>query len=305
MKEWQLTIIFGYIYTLSQIWVTFKASDKNYEAKKTLILGIAILILFLIFSGWLPLERPQKLFQSLIQEFSNTVDLKTLIIWALMIILVPETVRFYFKKFSPKKIIKTSKNKKGRKSIKRNNSKGNNSFQDSLTNDLSKWKVITGQPQISNIRGFNTASSLLLEEYPLDRRHSFIIANTKEIKNGKIECDVYLERDALVNIVFRADSGPGRFYMARVDSRSAGSCGILYCENYTSWNYIQTPNVIAPSDHWYHIEVTFKDNNLSLKIDNSTVVSLNDQRLAIPGYVGIFNEVKRAFVNNFVVTELN
>lgn len=201
--------------------------------------------------------------------------------------------------------LKNLKFPKHKEKIKRISRKKRAIFQDNLVSGLINWTRIEGNPQISNIRGkppFNT--SLLLEEIVESKRHSFVGANNINIKDGEVECDVYLERDALVNIVIRADSSWNIYYMVRLDSRNGCFNSILFDRGGKNWDFIKSASVNVNHDNWYHVKVRFKGRTLKLYVDNRLNVSVVDQKLTGYGGVGIFNEVKRVFVNNFTIRKL-
>lgn len=178
-------------------------------------------------------------------------------------------------------------------------------FQDSLTGDLTKWTPVNGQPQISQIRGKSPYyKSLLLEEVQETRRYSFLGANYNRITNGEVECDVYLERDALVNVVIRANDHYNTYYMVRLDSRRGEYDGILYDPGSREWDFVKQSNINTAPDRWWHMKVRFRGSELKLYLDGKLVVATSDRRLPGPGNVGIFNERKRVFVNNFVIRKL-
>ena len=193
---------------------------------------------------------------------------------------------------------KLSKNKKRERAIRRKRAV----FQDSLTGDITKWTPINGQPQISQIRGKPPyIRSLLLEETQESRRYSFVGANYNKIQDGEVECDVYLEREALFNLVIRADDQYNIYYMVRLDSRRGQFNGILFDPGNRNWDFIKQSNINTASDRWWHMRVRFKGSEIKLYLDGKLVIATSDKRLPGLGNVGIFNELKRVFVNNFVI----
>lgn len=89
--------------------------------------------------------------------------------------------------------------------------------------------------------------------------------------------------------------------MARIDSRSAGSSGILITSNSRNWGYIKQPNSYVLNDRWYHIELNFHNSKIQLKID-SDIIAEEDSKIQIAGSIGMFNELKRVFVNNVLIS---
>ena len=298
----KITLFFGVapiiIATTFQVWSTFKSTDKNKEAKISLIVGVLILVLFSIVALYL-LGSLNKPIQSITEILQINVDLRILIFWTLAVSFAPKIAN----KIVPVFVRKGKAINSSRKQIptKTNTKKVVAIFKDPLNKDLANWHTIVGQPQISNIRGTPNPPSLLLEENASDPRNSFIITDKVNIQNGKIMCDVYLEQGAVFNLVFRANNSVSDYYMARVDARSNGSNGILSATGSTSWGYIKQTNTYVLNDRWYRVELMFRNSKIEFKINNE-VISVEDNKIITTGSVGMFNELKRVFVNNFVAS---
>lgn len=280
--------------TTLQIWSTFKSADKKREANQTLLIGGIFTVTIVIAVAYI-----LGLFSKPIQNINTLLNYKfslgTLIIIIILIYLIPRLGKVIALRISLI-IQKGAKEIRPSSPTQHNNTK-QASFEDNFNHDLAKWDIVCGDPQISYIRGFPKPPSLLLEEKPIDKRNSFILARNEEDKNGIISCDIYLERDAVVNIAFRVNNSASDFYMARIDSRAGGSNGILLAKN-LNWGYIKQPNSYVLPDRWYHVELTFKDANIQLKINNE-LIEVKDTTYSSIGSIGIFNEVKRVFVNSF------
>lgn len=287
--------------TTWQIWSAFKSTDKNREAKihgiggLFISVGYSVVVSYLF--GWL--DQPTQTFTNFLR---SGVDYLSLFIWTIVILFGRKIGNFISQKIIRKGSVVKSSPKK-RRAHKKKKKQASFYFSDQFKTNLDEWIPVTGSPQISDIRGLPDPPSLLLEEYPTDRRNSFIIARTIKIKNGKISCDVYLEREAVFNLVFRANDGLSDFYMARIDSRPGGSNGLLRTSNSINWGYFKQPNTYVVNDRWYHVELIFKESKITFKIDSETMEEIN-RDLSEEGSIGMFNEVKRAFVNNLEVEEL-
>ena len=236
-----LIFLFTLFLTTIQTWSTFKAADKNKEARNTLAIGVFCCVIYSFFLLFLTgIFTVSKIGEILF----TSVQVIYVIVWTIGIILIPKTVSFLVNKITS---IGTTYAKGKNKLLKPpSKNKSKIVFSDELKTDFNKWRIVCGSPQISSIRGLPNPPSLLLEENSTDRRDSFIIAKGISIKNGAISCDVYLEREAVINIIFRCNIN--NFYMARIDSRSAGSSGILLSKDKIgNWSYINQPNEMNPT----------------------------------------------------------
>lgn len=306
MSEAVSIFLFGliptFLITTAQIWSTFKSANKNKEAKFSLVAGLTLILIY-CFVVFYILGSLQKPLQMILNLLSTKVDVVMLVIWTILIVLTPKIATLITSKITKRGSITPISKLVPNKQPKVKKNKTLILFQDKLNVNLDKWHTISGSPQINNIRGLPYPPSLLLEENPVDRRDTFITANNINIKNFKIICDIYLERGAVCNLVFRANNGFTDFYMARIDARDAGSSGILLAKNSRDWTYIMQPNSFVLNDRWYHVELTVNESHIVLKI-NDELIEMQDSRILSAGSVGIFNELKRVFVNNFIIENL-
>jgi hypothetical protein len=282
-----------------QIWAQYQSADKGKQAKKHLVL----ILLFTTVALLVELYKFGFLsdFINLVSKFlKQQISFWAFLVWTVVIILVPRVSKIWVAKLARGTLLKPHLQAKT-KSKKRVRKKAKPLFQDNLKTDLNNYEIMSGAPSISYLRGLPTPPSLLLEEFPNDRRHSSLLLKEKKLKNGKLSADIYLEREAVFNFIFRStDDLITKFYMARVDSRPGGSNGILECAGGAgNWHYILQPNTYVPNDQWIHIELVFAERIITFSIGDQTISYQSDQ--IGEGRVGMFNEVKRAFVNNFVV----
>lgn len=288
-----LGVSFSLLVITIQIWSTFNTADKFKEAKYSLIIGLLITISFGLFT----LIKIDFLQQEKLRAYLfSTVQIIYVIIWTIFLLLSPKLISILVNKITSFGT-KYAKKKKITKKI--NKIRLKTDFSDNFKTDLNKWEKVSGSPQISFIRGIPNPPSLLLEENPKDRRDSYILAKDVSFINGIITCDVYLEREAVLNLVFRCNTND--FYMARIDSRAAGSSGILISRDRVgNWGYIYQPNISFQNDVWHHLVLSFKNNDIKFQIDEE-VFKIKNKELLNSGRIGLFNEVKRVFVNNFSV----
>lgn len=286
-----------------QVWSTYKQTNKNKDATQAIVIGFVIVAFYIFFLMILFGDLKQPL-QALNNLFLQAVNIKILLLWTLFIALVPKFQKVISAKITRGKAIKKS-SKPIHTSTRQTTRRRKPVFSDDLKTDLRQWDTIVGSPQISQIRGTPQPPSLLLEENAGDSRNSFIVARGINLLNAKVVCDAYFEHDSVLNIVFRASPNSlSEYYMARIDSRTGGSNGILKAERQQHWGYLVQPNKYVLNDrNWYHIELTFIGNRITLKIDSETI-KLKDSSISVPGNIGMFNEVKRVFVSNFEIERL-
>lgn len=92
--------------------------------------------------------------------------------------------------------------------------------------------------------------------------------------------------------------------MVRLDSRNGFFNGILFDPGNRYWDFVKKASVNVKPDNWYHIRIRFKSSTIKLFIDNKLITTTHDKKIIGPGNIGIFNERKRAFVNNFIIRKL-
>lgn len=290
-------LIVAIVFNTVQVWSAFKSTDKVKEALITVTIGGIISIIYLCTLLALLGAFTEPLIK-ITEILYFKINVITLIIFTISILFTWKFTKILISVIGRGKLVSTNKNQKKRKV----NKKTKIVFYDTLEQNIVNWHTISGNPQISQIRGLNSSNSLLLEEFPSIRTDTFVTPNKISLKSGKISCDVYLERDAVFNIVVGADPGFTNFIMARIDSRTAGSNGILKANQSNNWGYIEQPNTYVLHDQWYHVEIIFEDKKyIKLLLDGKTLISKIDINLRTDGYIGIFNEIKRVFVNNFSV----
>lgn len=286
-------------------WSQFKSTDKDKRANITLLIGTVLIILYLtiiiiiLFSGSLI-----QLLQALLSLLYKNTNVAFLLLWTAIIYLVPKIINKVTQKIIKSSThLSTAEVTPTRRRLQRQVNVNRNFFSDKLTTHLSRWTIISGSPLITPLRGFRLPKSLLFDKSSTPR-NSFVIAKGIEAVNAKVECDAFLENGAVLNIAFRINNDASEFYMARVDSRSNGSNGILISKLSTNWGYIEQTNTYVPTNQWVHIELSFQDSNIELKINNETI-SKEDSTIFTAGSIGLFNEVERVFINNFTIRKLS
>jgi hypothetical protein len=172
-------------------------------------------------------------------------------------------------------------------------------FSDEFKN-LDGWKVITGDAAIESNFG-NPQPDVILRKGN-GRTNSFIsVKKIVDLQDGSIECDVYLEPNSLVNVVFRGNLNNGKYYMARLDSRSGSLDCILRLDgNNDNWKVIAASNQRSEPKSWYHLKVVLKEKKIWFYKNENLIISTTDTAYS-GGEVGIFNELRDVHIDNFIV----
>lgn len=173
-------------------------------------------------------------------------------------------------------------------------------FSDSFEN-FDAWEKISGSPKIE--KGFGQpAPSLLLPIVDNDAgKHTTIELKDLIFTNGIIELDVYLERGSLINLVFRGDIKAGKYYMARLDSRSgSGNHDGFLRNDGNGWNFVGHSSRNTTPDSWHKMRIVVNGNDFKMYDENGFIFSATDDKYK-KGSIGIFNEVANVYVDNFSV----
>lgn len=163
---------------------------------------------------------------------------------------------------------------------------------------LKRWTTINGNPQISYSIG-NPKSALYLPIVANNPNNSQVELKNLNFNNGVIECDVYLEPNSLVNILFRADTKNKKYYMARLDSRHGNQDAFLRNDG-SGWFIIASSSHTTNANEWQKIKAVVTGNNFQLFNQDGLILSTTDDTYK-SGSVGLFNEVANAYVDNFAI----
>ena len=168
--------------------------------------------------------------------------------------------------------------------------------------DLERWEIKTGNPIIEDNFG-KPAPGLGLTVFPEKRTDSFIILKEKDVEQGVVECDFYLEDNAIFNIVFFADDGKDAWYMARYDSRGHYSDGFLIKNPEKSWEEFKMSGTKTTIKKWHRARVEFNSTKVSMYSDDILIMEFNNPNI-FGRKIGMFNEVNFVHVDNFLLTEM-
>jgi hypothetical protein len=178
-------------------------------------------------------------------------------------------------------------------------------FNDTFDNGLGSWKIITGNPSINQKFG-KPAPSLGLTVIPGIRTNCFMeLLNIDTPRKGTIECDVYLEPNSLLNIVFKGDMKNKKWYMARLDTRGRETDKDAFLKNRgQNWEFIKTSNENSVPRIWHKMKIGI-DGSIARLFKNGKLIAEIDDEEFKNGKIGIFNEIGEVFIDNFSVKKVN
>lgn len=168
---------------------------------------------------------------------------------------------------------------------------------------LDNWEVKTGEPEKETNFG-NPAPTLRLKKVSGQRTNSFVILKNILTEEGIIECDFYLEQDALLNIVFFCDKAKDNWYMARFDSRGNYSDGFLIKNQGlgVNWRNFRMSGTQTSAKKWWRARVEFDSTRVAVFRDGELLVEFNNPQI-LGGSIGLFNEVNHVYIDNFSFIE--
>lgn len=168
--------------------------------------------------------------------------------------------------------------------------------------DIERWEIKTGNPIIENNFG-KPAPDLGLSVFSEVRTDSFVILKGRDVEQGIIECDFYLEDGAIFNIVFFADDKKDAWYMARYDSRSHYSDGFLIKNHQKSWEEFKMSGTKTPTKKWLRARVEFNSTKVSMYSEDNLIMEFTNPNI-FGKKIGMFNEINFVHVDNFSLTEM-
>lgn len=170
-------------------------------------------------------------------------------------------------------------------------------------NNLAKWEIKTGAPEIEKDFG-RPAPGLGLKVTLQRGTHSFIILKNIEQEKGIIECDFYLEPNAVFNIVFYCDKQNDNWFMARYDSRKSDSDGFLIKDRGpgVNWRFYRMSGTQTNTKTWLRARLEFSSTRASMYRDGELIAQI-DNPTQFGKFIGLFNEVQHVHVDNFALIE--
>ncbi|TSC92693.1 MAG: hypothetical protein CEN89_530 [Candidatus Berkelbacteria bacterium Licking1014_7] len=176
-------------------------------------------------------------------------------------------------------------------------------FSDSF-NDLDSWERKSGNPVKESDFG-KPAPDLILKYTGSDPKNSCLINKQINEYNGVIECDFYLEPNAVFNIIFLGNKDNERWYMARFDSRISESDGFLIKDEgmgQQNWRFFQMSGTQTSIKEWHRARVVFNSEKVFMYKDGQLLVEF-EKPDKFGNKMGIFNEVADVHVDNFSFTK--
>jgi hypothetical protein len=170
--------------------------------------------------------------------------------------------------------------------------------------NLDSWEIVRGSPIIEGNFG-KPVPDLLLKFTGDNPTNSLVIHKQTKIQQGVIECDVYLEPNAVFNIAFLADKEKEKWYMARFDSRPSESDGFLVKDEgkgMQNWNYFQMSGTHTSVHEWHRMKIVIKDKIVALFKNDEKIVEFSNPEL-FGTNIGLFNEVNDVHIDNFSYTK--
>lgn len=176
-------------------------------------------------------------------------------------------------------------------------------FSDGFDNKLDdSWDVKTGAPFIDTTFG-KPSPDLELKRFSQQATNSFVVLKNHDIREGIIECDFNLEKGAIFNIVFLADISNNNWYMARFESRSGYSDGLLIKDSGpgNNWREFIMSGTNTEARKWFRARVEFSSKTIRMFKDNELIVQFYNPQMIFGGKVGLFNECNDVHVDNFTI----
>lgn len=153
------------------------------------------------------------------------------------------------------------------------------------------------------------APDLGLRYIGTEATNTFLYLKDIEAEEGVIECDVYLEKGAVFNLVFLADIKQHNWYMARLDARQGASDGLLIKDEGpgNNWRPLTMSGTISRERDWMRIRVEFNQQKASFYKNNELLIEkenlIEKEKLGSFGKkIGLFNELVDVHVDNFAIT---
>ena len=170
--------------------------------------------------------------------------------------------------------------------------------------DLKNWENKAESATIENNFG-KPVPDVNLKFTGADPKNSYLILNETKASSGVIECDFYLEPNAVFNIVFMANLEEEKWYMARFDSRQSDSDGFVLKEKgigQQNWSFFKMSGTYTSVHEWHRARIVFNKEKVAMYRDEQLIVEFTDPEI-FGNRIAIFNEVNDVHVDNFIFTK--
>ncbi len=164
----------------------------------------------------------------------------------------------------------------------------------------SNWITFTGSPTLDTDKG-NPRPSLKLNFIdPPESTNTFLISRKIKSKRGMIECDVFLNQGAVLNVVFLCDKLNHNWHMARYDSRDRNTDGFVIKDmgKGANWRLNSMSTKRTNSGTWYKIKVEFSSERARMFRDGELIEEITNPQL-FGEHIGLFNECAEVSIDNF------
>jgi hypothetical protein len=147
-----------------------------------------------------------------------------------------------------------------------------------------------------------------------DQLRNFLVCkDINDFSDGVIECEVFLETNAIIDVVLRGNIEGSierdQFYMARLDTRDYYDC-ILFKPVGKLWSECNAPEelkrrgFVSPSKQWINLKVMAKGRSIHLYRDGVWVDSW-DHVQTLSEQIAIFAESADVYVRKITITPYN
>lgn len=171
--------------------------------------------------------------------------------------------------------------------------------------DINKnWGIITGKPSLNEREGNPKPSLLLSMAAPTQATNTFLLLMKIQAEKGEIECDIFLEPGSVLNIVFMCDKDKHNWHMARYESRTESTDGLLIKDGGkgNNWRFNNMATSRTNSGSWYRAKVEFSSERARMFRNGELIAEIvNPQPFG--NYMGLFNECANVIVDNFKFSE--
>lgn len=166
------------------------------------------------------------------------------------------------------------------------------------------WLTITGKPKLDEGRGNPRPSLHLTKTDPPQATNTFLILKKITAESGEIECDYFLERGALLNVVFMCDKENHNWHMARFDSRGGTTDGFLIKDNGkgNNWRFNNMSASRSNAGSWYRAKIEFNSERARVFRNGELVSEIINPQI-FGKHIGLFNECANVSVDNFKFSE--
>lgn len=171
---------------------------------------------------------------------------------------------------------------------------GRPAFEDDFRGRLEAWKTHAKMGPVPSL----CSRGLQLRPVPgRDLSTVLQLHSEPRFRDGAIECQVYLDYNALFNVIVRGSVPDDQFYMARLDSRQDFWDCVLFKPKGGSWHECNRGYLLhnSPCRRWLTMRVEADGRRISLYRDGEAVDQIRDAGLR-SGTVGLFAEQGTAWV---------